>query len=124
MHDDYLEDEEFLNDISPDVLGVLKCDRFFERLDDFFCPADSSSKPTRCSHSFEQSTEILKQLGFDATEIEEIIAVLHSNGACCDCEVLYNVAEESRLKAKHWIAQHAKIIASPKNDAAGSPPTF
>ena len=118
MQDDDLESEEFPNDIAPDVLGVLKSDRFFECLDDLFCPTDSSDEQTKCGHSFERSAETLKHLGFDATEIDEIIAVLHANGACCDCEVLYNVAEESRLKARYWKARTAQVIVANSESAS------
>ena len=30
------------------------------------------------------------------------VAVLKSKGGCCDCEVLYNVAEDSRLRVGIW----------------------
>jgi hypothetical protein len=32
----------------------------------------------------------------------------------CDCEILYNVAESSRLKAKHW-----RGVAEGLNDSVG-----
>ena len=118
MDEDYLEDEELIHGIAPHVLGVLKGSKFFERLDDLFCPADSAKVPARCDHSFEHSTEILKQLGFDLTEIEEIAAVLRANGACCDCEVLYNVAGESRLKTKYWKSKAAGLLARENHDAS------
>ena len=88
MPDEYLSDEAFLKNISPFVLGVLKRDRFFERLDDLFCPEDISRQAVACNHTFERSLPILKDLGFDSEEIAEVIAVLRSNGGCCDCEVL------------------------------------
>lgn len=72
MGEDYLESEELLNDIAPDVLGVLKHYRFFERLDDIFCPADCSIEPPQCNHSFNRSAEILADIGFDSRKIEEI----------------------------------------------------
>jgi len=34
-----------------------------------------------------------------------VIEVLNANGASCDCEVLYNVAEESRFKSEYWKAR-------------------
>ena len=118
MEDDYLQDEEFLNDISPDVLGVLRRDGFFDRLDNLFCQEDPEAVRVSCNHTFERSKEILEQLGFDSTETSEIIAVLRANGACCDCEVLCNVVEESRFKANSWKAVFAKI------DEAGFPEDF
>lgn len=119
MEDDDLEDDEFLSDIAPDVLGVLGRDRFFERLDDLFFPVDASREPVRCDGSFARSIEILRQLGFDPLEIEEVTAVLHSRGACCDCEVLYNVAEESRLRSNYWQAQYLKAKA--RSESNGDP---
>jgi hypothetical protein len=120
MDEDHLEDEELIKDIAPHVLGVLNGSKFFRCLDDLFCPADSAKVPARCNHSFERSTEILRDLGFDATEIEEIDAVLRANGARCDCEVLYNVAEESRLKTRYWRSKAAELLAH-KNHDAGPP---
>ena len=39
---------------------------------------------------------------FDDAAIADALAVLKSKGACCDCEILYNVAEKARLKARYW----------------------
>jgi hypothetical protein len=47
----------------------------------------------------------LRSLDFEETSIGEAIEVLRSRGACCDCEVLYNVVEASRLKEEYWLAQ-------------------
>ena len=56
----------------------------------------------------------------DSDEIADVLAVLQSRGACCDCEVLYNVAEESRLKARYWKAEYAKLQSdSPKPSTDG-----
>jgi Protein of unknown function (DUF2695) len=43
----------------------------------------------------------------ERTDLDDIFAVLQSKGGFCDCEVLYNVAETSRLKAKYWRSQVA-----------------
>ena len=112
MNDDNLYDEELVNSIAPNVLAVLGRDKFFERLDDLFCPNDDSRKRERCQHSFEISTSVLRDIGFDSEEIRDVIEVLHANGACCDCEVLYNVAEESRLKSEYWKARALNIEPS------------
>jgi uncharacterized protein DUF2695 len=45
------------------------------------------------------SESILAAAGFERAEVDNIFAMLQSKGGCCDCEVLYNVAETSRLKA-------------------------
>ncbi len=109
MSTDDLYDDELVNDITPDVLAVLGREKFFERLDDRFCPIDASQKRSLCQNSFEISTSVLHDIGFDSEEIRDVIEVLHANGACCDCEVLYNVAEESRLKSGYWKARAMNI---------------
>lgn len=103
--------EEFVNDIAEDVLGVLLAQRFFERLDDIFCPEESSRVRARCGHSFANSTGILREAGMDSDDIDDVLAVLRLKGGHCDCEVLYNVAGESRLKAKYWKARHAEFTS-------------
>jgi hypothetical protein len=105
MSTDNLYDDELVNDITPNVFAVLGREKFFERLDDRFCPIDASQKRSLCQKSFEISTSVLRDIGFDSEEIRDVIEVLHANGACCDCEVLYNVAEESRLKSGYWKAR-------------------
>jgi hypothetical protein len=55
------------------------------------------------------STDILTKLGFGPEEIPEITQVLASRGACCDCEIPFNVAEESRLKSQYWKARAAGL---------------
>jgi len=113
-------DDGYLESIAPDVLGALEIRRYFELLDDKFCPVEDSSSPAQCGHSFAVSRGILTDLGLGSVDdVEDVLAVLRSRGGCCDCEVLYNVAEESRLKAKYWKARHAELIA---DDAAGKQP--
>ena len=104
MCDPEQDDAEFVNDIAPDVIGVLEAERFFEKLDDLFCTLDPSIPSIKCRHDFENSLRILRELGMDSDGIDDVIAVLHSTGGCCDCEVLYNVVEVSRLKAQYWQA--------------------
>ena len=48
---------------------------------------------------------ILRSLNFDGAAIADVLAVLRSKGACCDCETLYNVAEKARLKTRYWKAK-------------------
>jgi hypothetical protein len=105
MNNDDLYDEELVNSIAPNVLAFLRKEKFFERLDDRFCPDDNSRKREQCEHSFEISTSVLHDIGCDSEEIRDVIEVLHANGACCDCEVLYNVAKESRFKSEYWTAR-------------------
>ena len=51
---------------------------------------------------YEIATAVVMRSGFDQEEISDILQVLASKGGCCDCEILHNVAEEKRLKAKYW----------------------
>jgi hypothetical protein len=56
--------------------------------------------------------------GFRQEEIREILLVLASRGGCCDCEILFNVAEENRLKSEYWKARVAGVCAA--SPTAGS----
>jgi hypothetical protein len=100
--------DEFVDDIAPDVLGVLRQIRFFELLDDSFCPTDLTQNASQCAHSFEVSGSILAGLGMSADDIQDVLDVLSSQGASCDCEILYNVAEESRFRARYWKDRYAE----------------
>lgn len=105
------EQDAFIQEIAPDVLKVLTQKRFFEALDERLCPKDPTPQPAICHGDYLHSREILTQLAFDSTEIDEVLQVLASQGGSCDCEVLYNVAGESRLKSRYWKARHADITA-------------
>jgi len=112
---DFDSDVEFMNNIAPNVLGVLEKDRFFAHLDELFCPVDPLKESVRCGHSFDHSISILNDFGMDSDDVDDVLAVLKSRGACCDCEILYNVVEESRLKARYWKARATGLI-SKKSD--------
>ena len=45
----------------------------------------------------------------DSDDVADVPGVLRFSGACCDCEVLYNVAEESRLKSRYWKARAGEL---------------
>src|ERR1700735_3715965 len=104
-----LRDSELAASIAANVLGVLRQDHFFELLDDRFSPTDPKQLPVRCAHRYGNTLEILKSLGMDDEETEDVLAVMRLSGGCCDCEILYNVAEESRLKAEYWKARHTRL---------------
>jgi hypothetical protein len=115
------EDADYVRDITPDVMGLLQKSHFFERLDEHFCPADEAERKVQCAgHSFKVSREILEELGMGADDTEDVIDVLRSQGACCDCEVLYNVAEQSRLKTRYWKAQYARRTQTNGSEPFGS----
>jgi hypothetical protein len=108
------DESGYVDDIAPDVLGVLEKLHFFERLDDYFCPREDTERQVSCdAHSFEVSIAILCDLDMDSDDIADVLAVLQSRGACCDCEVLYNVVEDSRLKARYWKARFAELQSNP-----------
>ena len=101
-------DNDFIKDITPYVLKTLENKKFFEALDDQMCPKEPMSGRVLCEGTLSTSTSTLSGCGFDEQEIEEVLAVLAAGGGCCDCEVLYNVAEESRLKSEYWKAVTSK----------------
>lgn len=95
-------DDDLIQSIAPKVMQSLGRCGFFEKLDGFLSPEDSSIPARICDGTYELSRSILMAAGFRIAELSDIFAVLQSKGACCDCEVLYNVAETSRLKANYW----------------------
>ena len=109
-------DAEFISQVAEDVLGVLTKSRFFGRLEDRLSARQASSLPHQCNHSFAISIQILRELGMDAQDIGDVLAVLRFRGAGCDCEVLQNVANGVRMQfwqptAAEWLINEQK--ASP-----------
>jgi hypothetical protein len=107
-------DNELTEVIAPDVLRSLESRGFFEILDDRMCPKDPTLARTLCQGTLAISTASLITCGYDEQEITDIVAVLAARGGYCDCEVLYNVAEESRLKSEYW-----KPVASKRKPLHG-----
>ncbi len=93
------ESDDLISSIAPDVMGCLEHCGYFKSLDDILSPKDESVLGLLCDGSYKISRRILEAAGFDKKDMRDIVAVLNFKSACCDCEVLYNVAEESRLKA-------------------------
>jgi hypothetical protein len=98
-------DEELIDSITPDVMKCLIGSRFFEFLDDAMCPKDSGRERAQCWGDFRTSRPILLNRGFKEVELFEVFHVLMRQGGFCDCEILYNAVEQSRLKAEYWIAR-------------------
>jgi len=98
-------DEELIEDITPAVMKCLNGSRFFERLDDAMCPQQPTEERARCWGDYQISRPILLDRGFKEEELFDVFHVLMFRGGFCDCEVLYNAIEESRLKAEYWIAR-------------------
>jgi hypothetical protein len=95
-------DDDLISSIAPDVMKCLGRCGFFEKLDGLLSPEDNSIPAQGCDGTFKLSDSILIAAGFKRAELDDIFAVLQSKGGFCDCEVLYNVAETSRLKANYW----------------------
>jgi hypothetical protein len=101
-------DEELIAAIAPDVLRSLSQRGFFAALDESFLPIDGNSKPQTCTGDFRQAKQALQTCGFEESDWSDVFHVLMEQGAFCDCEILYNAAEESRLKAQYWRRKHAE----------------
>jgi hypothetical protein len=95
-------DRELIASITPDVMKCLVRSGFFEKLDDLLCPKDGSHQREGCRRDYKLSESVLLASGFERTDFDDVFRVLRSKGGCCDCEILYNAVESSRLKAKHW----------------------
>lgn len=98
-------DNELIESIAADVLKCLTVSRFFESLDEVMCPEDAGRQRVRCWGDFRNSRLILIRSGFKEEELFDVFHVLMQQGGFCDCEILYNVAEQSRLKAEYWMAK-------------------
>ena len=64
------------------------------------CGVRNISKNAGGDHKL--SEDILREAGYDPEALQDILDVLRSQGGCCDCEILYNVADTSRLKTNYW----------------------
>ena len=96
------QSNELIASITPDVMKCLVRSGFFEKLDDLICPKDELHPRRSCGGDYKLAESVLLTSGFERTELDEILGVLNSKGGCCDCEILYNVADSSRLKAEYW----------------------
>lgn len=95
-------DDDLIASIAPDVIRCLHRAGFFAKLDDVLCPTDDKKSPLACDGTYKISVPILLACDFDQADVAEIFCVLKSKGGCCDCEILYNVADVGRLKARYW----------------------
>jgi hypothetical protein len=95
-------DDDLISSIAPDVMKCLGRCNFFEKLDGLLSAEDKLIPAQDCDGTYKLSESILNAAGFDRPALDDIFAVLQSKGGCCDCEVLFNVAETSRLKANYW----------------------
>jgi hypothetical protein len=102
-------DGELIEDITPDVMRALARAKVFEALDDALCPADGSHPRQPCHGDFRHTRAALLARRFREDELFDVFHVLMARGGFCDCEILYNAGEESRLKAEYWRARAEEI---------------
>ena len=98
-------DAQLIADISPDVMRCVAGAKVFELLDNVLCPADGSQPRQPCHGDFRHARAALLARGFREAELFDVLHVLMARGGYCDCEILYNAVEESRLKAEYWRAR-------------------
>jgi hypothetical protein len=98
-------DEELIQEITPYVMKALLGAGVIEALDDLMCPANPSVRRSACFRDYRHSREVLLARGFKEDELFDVFHVLMARGGFCDCEVLYNAADSSRLKAEYWRAR-------------------
>jgi hypothetical protein len=98
-------DDELITDITPDVMRALQGARVFEALDDVLCPADAARRRAKCHGDYRHARAVLLARRFKENELFDVFHVLMARGAYCDCEILYNAVETSRLKAEYWKAR-------------------
>ena len=103
------DDDNYVEHITEDVLTVLIGKRFFEALDEQMCPVDSATRRAQCTGSYALATTVLARLRFDSDDLADILRVLAAKGAHCDCEILFNVAETSRLKTEYWTGRAGEL---------------
>jgi hypothetical protein len=111
-------DLDFISSMTPDVMACLRRSHFFERLDDLLCPEGRLTAREVCGGNYKLSKSVLEVANFDSVDLEDIFSVLRLQGACCDCEILYNIAESSRLKAEYWKGRLHGTEAKPKHGEA------
>ena len=96
-------DRDFISSITTDVMGCLGRSQFFAKLDDLLCPTGGTGPQAKeCCGDYKLSEAILREAGYDSLDLQDIFDVLRAQGGCCDCEILYNFAGASRLKANYW----------------------
>lgn len=98
-------DPEVIQAIDADVMQVLHRSGFIRALDLAFCPRLPFARGARCHGDFRVSRALLPKHGITPEEQVDVFHVLMARGGNCDCEILYNAVEESRLKARYWEAR-------------------
>jgi hypothetical protein len=122
MTDDSTSDDNFIASIAPDVMRALTASGFFIALDELFCLTEKFLKAGVCHghRDYRNAKRLLLSHGFDESEFSDVFGVLASRGGYCDCEILYNAAESSRLKAEYWQARARDSQPSPPSHRSNS----
>jgi hypothetical protein len=113
-------DSDLIASITPNVMTCLRRSLFFERLMTSCVPKEDLHEREVCAANYRISKRALEASGFDSGDFQDIFNVLRAQGACCDCEVLYNVSESSRLKAEYWKSRADRTETKPKHPPHGS----
>ncbi|HUR96400.1 MAG TPA: DUF2695 domain-containing protein [Gemmatimonadales bacterium] len=112
-------DAELIADITPDVMRVMHRAKVFEALDDLLCPADPRAPRQPCHGDYRHARAVLLARRFREDELFDVLHVLMAQGGYCDCEILYNAVETSRLKAEYWRARADEIEPYDPHAGAG-----
>jgi len=100
-------DEALVANITEPIMRILNRTSFFATLDEVFT---SPENPAVCWGDFRIAKSILTTKGFFESEYFDVFSVLMAQGGYCDCEILYNVAEDSEFARRYW----AKRQSPPK----------
>jgi hypothetical protein len=98
-------DGDLIADITPDVMRALLGAGVFAALDDSLCPEDPARARQQCHGDYRHARAVLLARGFSEDELFDVFHVLMAQGGYCDCEILYNAVEVSRLKSEYWRAR-------------------
>ncbi|HKE55461.1 MAG TPA: DUF2695 domain-containing protein [Pyrinomonadaceae bacterium] len=98
-------DEELVRAITPDVMRAVERSGVLGELDDLFSPSSPETARVNCLGDFRHSRQLFLTRGFKEDELFDLFHVLMAQGGFCDCEILYNAADSSRLKAEYWRAR-------------------
>ena len=98
-------DEELIRDITLEVMKALLGTGAIDALDDLMCPASPNVLRAACFGDYRHAREVFLAKGFKDQDLFDVFHVLMARGGFCDCEILYNAADSSRLKAEYWRAR-------------------
>jgi hypothetical protein len=68
-------------------------DTFAERLEEALnFQGEGESTSWECNGDLRRTRRIFAEMGFNAERVESLVKEFPSQGGCCDCEVMFNVA--------------------------------